>query len=366
MSREVSRQRRGYPCRAPFGYVNDYRTHGIAVVPEEAALVKQAYELYATGMTKLDTLRQFFAENKIKSVNGKLVGRSFVSHILSNPIYYGHFQYGGEIHEGKHKPIITKKVFDEVQAILNRRWRYSPGDEQKEPKAFLGLLHCAGCGGAITAEIQKGHTYYRCTKKSRATIWCHQPYIREEALDAEITSLLKPFSLRADWADEMLTRLKEDKKQSAQSAALVVAGKRQEIEKINLRLQKLLDSFLDGVIERNEYTAEKAKLMSHKRSLEEHSSALSAGRADWLEPFQNWILTAKNAGEIAVSGSLQEKRVLAQQVFGSNLVLDCKKARGCSVKPWSLLVEKSQTGGMVGWAGLEPATNGLKGRCSTD
>ena len=59
-----------------------------------------------------------------------------------------------------------------------------------EPKPYLGLLRCSTCGGAITAEIQKGHTYYRCTKKSRATMWCLQPYIREEALDAEISAFL--------------------------------------------------------------------------------------------------------------------------------------------------------------------------------
>jgi hypothetical protein len=100
----------------------------------------------------------------------------------------------------------------------------------------------------------------------------------------------------------------------------------------------------------------KAKGMSQKKSLEERSAALLKGRADWLEPFQNWILTAKNAGEIAVSGSFQEKSVLALKVFGSNLVLDCKKARGSCVKPWSLLVENSSSGGMVRPAGLEPAT----------
>jgi hypothetical protein len=90
--------------------------------------------------------------------------------------------------------------------------------------------------------------------------------------------------------------------------------------------------------------------------LQEQSDALSAGRADWLEPFQSWILTAKNAGEIAVSDSFPEKRVPASKVFGSNVVLDCKKARGYCVKPWSLLVEKSLTGGMVRAAGFEPAT----------
>ena len=110
---------------------------------------------------------------------------------------------------------------------------------------------------------------------------------------------------------------------------------------------------MDELIDRETYVAEKAKGMSQKKSLEEQSSALLKGRADWLEPFQNWILTARNAGEIAISGSLQEKRARAQKVFGSNLVLDCKKARGSCVKPWSALVENSLSGGMVPPPGIE-------------
>ena len=223
-------------------------------------------------------------------------------------------------------------------------------------EAFTQLFRCGECGGAITAEVQKGHIYYRCSKKNRATAWCQQPYVREEALDAEITALLKPFPLRADWADEMLARINEEKRHSAQAAMQLAVQKRTEVEKINLRLQKLLDSFLDELIDRETFTAEKAKLMSQKKTLEEQKAHLTAGRADWLELFKEWVLTAKQAGEIAVSGALQEKRVLALKVFGSNLVLDCKKARGSCVKPWSLLVEKSPCGGMVRAAGFEPAT----------
>jgi site-specific DNA recombinase len=203
----------------------------------------------------------------------------------------------------------------------------------------------------ITCEVQKGHTYYRCTKKNRLKL-CKQPYVREEDLNIQISDLLKPFLLPADWADEMLTRVKEEKKQSAQTAKLMAGEKRVEIEKINLRLQKLLDSFLDGIIDRETYVTAKAKEMSQKKSLEEQSTALMKGRADWLEPFQNWILTARNAGETIVNGSLQQKRVLAKQVFGSNLVLDCKKARGSCVKPWSLLVENSSSGGVEPRVGI--------------
>ena len=154
----------------------------------------------------------------------------------------------------------------------------------------------------------------------------------------------------------MLKRVKEEKAHAAQSAKLLAFQKRDEIEKINLRLKKLLDSFLDELIDRETYVAEKAKAMSQKKTLEEQSNALLKGRADWLEPFQNWINTARNAGEIAVSDSFLQKRVLALEVFGSNLVLDCKKARGSCVKPWSLLVESSRSGGMVRDTGFEPVT----------
>lgn len=134
------------------------------------------------------------------------------------------------------------------------------------------------------------------------------------------------------------------------SGATVIAvaeQKRAEIEKINLRLQKLLDSFLDEIIERDAYVAEKARLMAQKKTLQEQSTALLSNQNGWLEPFPNWVLTARNAGEIAMAGSPTEKKALAQKVFGSNLVLDCKKARGSCVKPWSLLLETSQTGGVV-------------------
>lgn len=137
------------PRRAPLGYLNDYRTKRVIVDRERAPLVKQAFEQYATGDVTLDTLRTFFAQHKVRTKNGKLVGRAFVSHLLSNPMYYGHFRYGGELHEGVHEPIISKKLFDEAKAVLDSRWKWSPKEKKPTPKAFLGLLRCSECGGAI-------------------------------------------------------------------------------------------------------------------------------------------------------------------------------------------------------------------------
>ncbi len=131
-----------FPHQAPIGYLNDYRTKKIIVDRERAPLVKEAFKRYATGEATLDTLRHFLGEHGVRSSKGKPVGRSFVSRLLSNPIYYGHFLYAGEVHEGKHEPIITKDLFDRADAILNRRWRYSPAENTAQPKAFTGLLRC--------------------------------------------------------------------------------------------------------------------------------------------------------------------------------------------------------------------------------
>ena len=59
----------------------------------------------------------------------------------------------------------------QVMAQRRRATRRAP----LKPFAFLGLLHCAECGAMITAKIQKGHTYYHCTKRKEP---CSQPYVR--------------------------------------------------------------------------------------------------------------------------------------------------------------------------------------------
>lgn len=92
--------------------------------------------------------------------------------------------------------------------------------------------------------------------------------------------------------------------------------------------------------------------MGQRKTLEEQRTSLQESNTSLgLEPFKEWINIAKNAEKVAVSGSLQEKRVLASKVFGSNLVFDYKKARGSCVKPWSLLLEITE---VVPTTGLEP------------
>ena len=327
--------RRGeYPGLAPIGYLNDVRAKTIVVDRKRSKIVKAAFELYSQGNSTLGNISHFLAQQGILTRGAKSYKRDKISFILSNQFYYGHFRYSGEIHEGKHEPIIAKKLFDKVQEVLKQRSK--PQRKERIPKAFTGLFHCVECGMMITAEIQKGHIYYRCTKKSKTKI-CNQSYTREEDLDQQLSSMIQKVSLRQDWAKQMLEMLEKEKEDNAQSCFAFVQENQEKIKELREKLQFFLDSYLDQVIEREIYLEKKSEIMSEIKTLEEQNISFEQKQNDWLEPFKEWINEAAIATKIARDNNLFNKKGLALKIFGSNLVLENKKARGEAQNQWAAL-----------------------------
>ncbi|KKU50304.1 MAG: Recombinase [Parcubacteria group bacterium GW2011_GWA1_47_10] len=260
-----------FPSQAPVGYLNDSRTKTIVVEKKKSRIVRLAFERY----TK------------------KRISKTRVSFILSNPFYVGLFNYAKELHEGKHEPIISKKLFDEAQEMLRKRGQ-PERKPQNEPQPFCGLISCASCGMMITGEHkfkrQKNgnvheYTYYRCTKKSK-TIKCSESAVREKELDRQLSSLIQKVSLPKDWAEELLKMAENEHGESAQSLTSCVKEKEEKISSLSKKLERLLAGYLDQDIEKEVYRVEKGKLILQKKSLEEEITNLSHKQNDWLEPMK--------------------------------------------------------------------------------
>ncbi|PIR04900.1 MAG: hypothetical protein COV57_01840, partial [Candidatus Liptonbacteria bacterium CG11_big_fil_rev_8_21_14_0_20_35_14] len=91
------------------------------------------------------------------------------------------------------------------------------------------------------------------------------------------------------------------------------------IADITVKLQRLLDGYLDQDIDKEVYRAEKSKLLSEKKSLEEETSRNQQKQKYWLEPMEKWIKDAGNMEKIALDSNLFAKKVAAKEIFGSNL-----------------------------------------------
>ena len=99
-----------WPSKAPVGYLNNPRTRGVDVDPEKVPKVKKVFELYATGVYTVAAITEWCHANNLLSRSNKKIQYSKVYAFLQNIFYIGLMKYNGEVHEGKHEPLISNEM----------------------------------------------------------------------------------------------------------------------------------------------------------------------------------------------------------------------------------------------------------------
>src|SRR3989338_4559476 len=280
-----------WPGFAPLGYLNNSRTKSIDLDIEKAGLVRKCFELYATGDNTLKNIKQFLADTGMDSYKGNVLSTSCVQRMLKNPFYYGTFRFNGELYEGTHEPIISKKLFDSVQQVMNNRGKKKR--KRKHEFAFSGLMRCGSCGCLITAEKQKGHHYYRCTKKKQT---CNEKYLREENLVEQMKEIIQKVSIPDDWAKNMFAEIDKEKEQTKKDSEVFVQNLQKTKVEVEQKMDKLLDLFIDGKgISPEEYQAKKQKMLNEKLDIEQKIKDFEQTGNNWLEPMKEVILASSQA-----------------------------------------------------------------------
>src|SRR3989344_4636182 len=64
------------------------------------------------------------------------------------------------------------------------------------------------------------------------------------------------------------------------------------------------------------------------------ATSLEANAAVWLEPMRAWLKDASLLDEAAQSKDLPSKKIPLQKIFGSNLTLHAREARGMPAHHW--------------------------------
>ena len=372
--------RRGeFPSFAPIGYINNPLTKKIEVHHKNAKIVKNLFEIYAGGKVRLENLAEILEKSGIKSRKNNRCNASRVSKIITNPFYYGHFRYSGEIYEGKHMPIITKELFDKANNVLRGRGRTL--DKKENPKPFCGLLSCGSCGMGVTAENkikrQKNgnihrYVYYHCSKKSK-TQKCLEPCIRAEELEKQLSKIISEYIMPKEWAEELFYKLDLEEKKTKQTASEAIQKLKNEAENISKNLARLTDVYVAQDIERADYLERRRSLMSDKKSIEEQIVRILKTPFAWIEPTRKWIKDASMLDEIAKGGDLPSKKLSLQKIFGSNLHLAGRFASGRPFPHYAELRSARKIFGKNDLSlvaepeeGIEPTTSNLQNWRSTN
>src|SRR3989344_2535878 len=330
--------RRGeWPTLAPFGYVNNSKTRNIEPDETKSRVIKKAFEEFAEGKHTLISLGLRLSFWGVVSKTGKPICKATIHRMLTNQVYLGLIIHNGETYEGGFPSIVSRATFEAVQNRLKQRARPRKS-KVRHNFPFTGLLTCGECGGGITAQWAKGkYRYYRCTKKFGI---CNQPYLREELLAEQLKSRLQKVALCDDWKNKMLAKVEIWDKEQSQSSQTFAQNIQNKISETEQKLDKLVNAFLDGSIEKEIYLVKKNELIHTKTALLEKKDDFGRKGNNWVEPLKNWILSAHHAKKLASSNDLDEIKSFVEKI-GTNRRLSEKTVSWDFKNPFDLLANLS-------------------------
>jgi len=193
-----------WPAPAPCGYLNSNRTDQRCesfVDPARGPVIKQMFEKVGYDRWSGRKIYYWLNEIKFKTKSGKKLSLSNIYLTLKNTFYYSMMEYprgGGKWYQGKHKPLISKDLFDLVQKQIIR----SEIINKNKEFALAKMIKCGLCGSSISAEekikTQKNgnvhhYIYYSCTKFNDHECKCG--YIREEELIKQLENMMDKVDL---------------------------------------------------------------------------------------------------------------------------------------------------------------------------
>ncbi|MFA6526320.1 MAG: recombinase family protein [Candidatus Buchananbacteria bacterium] len=295
--------RRGeWPGKAPFGYINDARTRNIVIDPVKAKIVQIAFKEFGERKHTLQSLSDRMLELGAVGRTGRQLSNSKIASILKTKTYIGIIEYNGESYEGNFEPIVSQSDFEAVKDELRNRAKPRKVKKKGYDFPFTGFLTCGECGAAITAQYAHGHggtyIYYRCTKRLSH---CSQKYLQQKHLVEQLKGRLGKIALKDEWAKYMLTEIARWEKQSKFDNKDFAQNLDTKLIETDSKLNKLVDEYLEGNIEKQYYLAKKDELIKTKTDLDRKRSDFGRTGNNWIEPMREWIKEANRIGNSALS-----------------------------------------------------------------
>ncbi|MBR0311974.1 MAG: recombinase family protein, partial [Oscillospiraceae bacterium] len=306
-------------ARPPFGYKKDPdNCHKLLVNEDTAPVVRQIFAWAADGVAlnvivkKLNEAGIVTPGYYLASVgiitNKKLMGSGkwqtwTVAKILADEVYTGDMVQGKSVSvrhrqtptkpedwivvRGTHEPLISRELFDQVQAIRQRvaaKYTQTPKVPYTE-NILRGRVFCGCCGKNLHRQKSHNGYIYHCISNQRIGKGACENnigYLQETELFDTILSYVQSEALIV--MGKSLQLKQQDKRITAQKEQTEreIAALQREAEKARSYLAGLYEHFITGVLTQAEYHGMKAEYHQKVMDCVERISALQEGQ-DKLE-----------------------------------------------------------------------------------
>ena len=279
-----------YPLAAPIGYLDTGGGKPKDIDPLQGPLVRQAFELYASGEFNFHTLRTELNRRGLRTRTGKPLSLDSLTRILNNPFYIGiiHIKKTNETFQGKHQPLIPRALYDRAQSVL--RGNRLAGAAWKHDFLFRRLIRCGTCKRTLIGERQKRrYVYYRCHQRTCGVVSLSEGKLKSRFLYA--FELLRFDDVELGDFRDMLAVLRgtaDDDRKQREIALRLALSKNDE------RLSRLTDALLDETLDKDMFEAKKSTLLAERRGLSDQLEDIASApsKADHVAAYLELAITA--------------------------------------------------------------------------
>lgn len=317
----ISKMKQGHWCgQAPTGYKWDKNKGELVFHETKAPLIKKAFKWkYNDPNVTIEEIRK-----KLRKM-GLTVSKPTMNRIFQNPFYCGmiaHNLLNGEVVDGKHPPLVSKKVFLEVNKVRTekfaRGWQKNAENDNLPLKQFV---RCECCGKPLSGFLnkKKGIHYYKCynsqcrVNKNAKKL---DGMFMEELSQINVNPKVIPFiaqQIRSLIADLNAAKFKE------------AEAMEKRVVEIDKKLKRLKQRFiLEEEITREEYNEFAQMLLDEKTQISKELDTTHVKTSNLLEKVEDCLQIGANLNVLWEKGDYRDKQRVQKIAFPEGMRYDKK------------------------------------------
>ena len=284
-----------------FGYRKDNKR--LVIVEEQAQMVRELFEMYATGQYSMKQIEVIFWNKGYRNHNGNRIAHTTMSGMIANPKYKGYY-VGNKVkvvdmftkkqkflpqeewvmfkdESGDIVPaIVTEELWEQANLVLKKRSEDVKARQGicNHKNLLTGKLHCTCCGVPYYRRDSKDrrgnkNSVWRCSGKIKnGAESCLSFSIYEEEIKPLLFELFQSAEIAAEAMIERYLQLFQSLDNgSAQKRKDAIE---QQLLTIDRKKRKLLDFNIDGKITDTEYLKRSRECEQEAEALEEELKCL--------------------------------------------------------------------------------------------
>lgn len=325
----------GWPHRPPRGYVllRSGQSNVIEIHPKDGPLMKRAFGLYATGWYSMKALAQRLGKEGLVASTGGPVPQAHLRRLLGSSFYAGLVRWHDLECPGTHPALISRELFDKVQAVIRERYR-NPGPKGSVIPGFplRGLAVCASCRGRMTGERHGQFRYYRCSRQTYRRDLCTGRACNVQRAHAGLERICREIRISRELADDVRGCSATLIRQRVTEIALNRTRLREEEATLVATEMRLTEAFSAGDIAPNAFNHQAAAIRAKRQQLAQLATTAPTSAEQLGEFVSRMLQLATSFWDLYEPVNELRRASLLKNLFGT-IVLDHEGIAGFTLKP---------------------------------